>query len=256
MSLQNGYTVLNSDTIKHLISKIKRNNEVCYVRKGSFATDIIWQGRRFVFPNPKKSAKANMWIFKAVIYDVKLFISNHKIHEKPSLPVNFWNEKNKRYRGKITATDLDHAYWRVAFLNEYIRPETYLKGLELKDKSLRLAALANLSSMKEFYIMRDGKVTNETITIKYDPILHKIYNNIRNGCYEHMMNIANILGDEFICYKTDCIYYKDSEENKQIVQTYLDSVAMEWKQLSEPSRPKKEKVDGTNHDPLQKLIVG
>lgn len=250
MSLQNGYTVLNADTIKHLLKKINQSDGVCYIRKGSFATDIIWQGRRFVFPNPKKSARDNMWIFKAVIYDVKLHIGSHNIKERPNLPVNYWNEKNKKYKGKITATDLDHAYWRVAFLNEYIRPETYLKGLELKDKSLRLAALANLSSMKEFYIMKNGKVTGETITIKYDPILHKVYSNIRNQCYEHMMNVSQLLGDDFICYKTDCIYYKDSEENREIVQTYLDSVAMEWKQLNEPSRPKKEKVNGTNQDLL------
>lgn len=250
MSVQNGYTVLNADTLKLLMIRLKSSTEKAYIRQGSFATDILWQGRRFVFPNPKKSAKENMWIFKAVIYDVKLHITNHKIREKKTYPVNFWNEKNRKYRGRITATDLDHAYWRVAFLNEYIRVETYLKGLEVKDKSLRLAALANLSSMKEFYVIENGEITNKTEVIKYDPILHKVYSNIRNGCYEHMMNLAKMLGDDFICYKTDCIYYKNKEENIQLVQTYLDSVAMEWKQLKEPKRPKSEKkeVDGTNHD--------
>lgn len=250
MALQNGYTVLNPETLKSLMARLKLSKDQAYIRKGSFATDIIWQGRRFVFPNPKKSARDNMWIFKAVIYDVKLWISNHNVRELPSKPVNFWNEKNKRYKGKVTATDLDHAYWRVAFLNEYIRPETYLKGLELKDKSLRLAALANLSSMKEFFIMEGGEITDKTITIKYDPILHKVYSNIRNGCYTHMMNIAELLGDEFICYKTDCIYYKDKPENRELVQQYLDSVAMEWKQLNESKRPKKEEVNGTNQDLL------
>jgi len=156
------------------------------------------------------------------------------ISEPAKLPVNHWNPKNKNYRGKITATDLDHAYWRVAFLNEYISMDTYLKGLDIKDKSLRLAALANLSSMKEFVVIKKGELTEETITLKYDPILHKVYSNIRYTCYEHMMNIANLLGDEFICYKTDCVYYKDKPENRQVVQDYLDSVAMEWKQLVEP----------------------
>jgi len=247
MSLQNGYTVLNPDTLTHLMAKINREGKA-YIRNGAFATDIIWQNRRFVFPNPKKSTRENMWIFKAVIYDVKLFIQKHNIKEKPRLPVNYWNENNRKFRGKITATDLDHAYWRIAFLNEYIRPETYLKGLDVKDKSLRLAALANLSSMKEFNIIENGKVTTKTVMIKYDPILHKVYSNIRNGCYEHMMNMANLLGDEFICYKTDCIYYKDKPENRELIQSYLDSVAMEWKQLNEPKRPKKEEVNGTNHD--------
>jgi len=234
MSLQNGYTVLNPKTLKSLIERLKRTKSDAFIRKGSFATDIIWQGRRFVFPNPKKSFSNNMWVFKTVINDVRKHILNHKIREKPKLPVNHWNPKNKNYRGKITATDLDHAYWRVAFLNEYISMDTYLKGLDIKDKSLRLAALANLSSMKEFVVIKKGELTEETVTMKYDPILHKVYSNIRYTCYEHMMNIANLLGDEFICYKTDCVYYKDKPENRQVVQDYLDSVAMEWKQLVEP----------------------
>lgn len=223
-----------------MLERLKRTKSDAYFRKGSFATDIIWQGRRFVFPNPKKSLSNNMWVFKTVINDVRKHILTHKIREKQKLPVNHWNPKNKNYRGKITATDLDHAYWRVAFLNEYISMDTYLRGLELKDKSLRLAALANLSSMKEFIVIKQGQITEDTITLKYDPILHKIYSNIRFTCYEHMMNMANMLGDEFICYKTDCIYYKDKPENRQLVQDYLDSVAMEWKQLVEPERPSKE----------------
>jgi hypothetical protein len=178
-----------------------------------------------------------MWIFKSVITDVKAHILTHRIRDKDKLPVNHWNLRNKNYSGIITATDLDHAYWRVAFLNEYISMKTYLRGLELKDKSLRLAALANLSSMKEYLVIKDGKVTKETMMLKYDPILHKVYNNIRFTCYEHMMNIAKMLEDDFICYKTDCVYYKDTENNRQLVQGYLDSVAMEWKQLVEPQKP-------------------
>lgn len=239
MSLQEGYTILNPKTLKSLMARLQRTKMDAYVRQGSYSTDIIWQGRRFVFPNPKASVQNNMWIFKTVINDVKKHILDHKIREKKKLPVNYWNPKNKNFRGKLTATDLDHAYWRVAFLNEYISMQTYLKGLELKDKSLRLAALANLSSHKDYVLMKGGILTNEVVTMKYDPILHKIYNNIRFTCYEHMMNIADLLGDEFVCYKTDCIYYKDKPENRILVQDYLDSVAMEWKQLIEPERPTK-----------------
>lgn len=239
MSLQNGYTTLNPKTLKLLLDKIENTKANAYIRKGSFSTDIIWQGRRFVFPNPQKSLTNNIWIFKSVIHDVRKFIETHNIKEKPRLPVNYWNPNKKRFNGKITATDLDHAYWRVAYLYGFISPKTYQKGLKIKDKSLRLAALANLSSCKEFQVIRNGKVTKKSITLKYDPILHKIYSNIRYTCYEHMMNLANILGSDFICYKTDCIYYVDKKENRELVQTYLDSVAMEWKQLVEPERPKK-----------------
>lgn len=249
MSIQNGYTILNSSTLEHLVNRIKKSKQDAYIRKGSFATDIIWQGRKFVSPNPKKNITNNMWIFKSVIRDVKAHILNHRIREKPKLPTNHWNPKNKNFRGRVTATDLDHAYWRVAFLYEYISMKTYLKGLNIDDKSLRLAALANLSSIKEYVLIKNGVETEETIVLKYDPVLHKVYNNIRYTCYEHMMNIAKILEDDFICYKTDCVYYKDTESNRQVVQGYLDSVAMEWKQLVEPQKPKNIDPDKFNeHD--------
>jgi len=242
MSVQNGYTILRAKSIKHLMKRIELLKDDAYIRKGSYSTDIIWQGRRFVFPNPKKSVNNNIWIFKAVILDVKKHILTHNIREKKKLPVNNWNISNKSYKGKITATDLDHAYWRIAFLNEYISMKTYLKGLELKDKSLRLSSLANLSSIKEYSLIKDGKLSDEKIVLKYDPILHKVYNNIRYSCYEYMVTIADMLGDDFICYKTDCIYYKDTEANRLMVQDYFDSVAMEWKQLVEPTMPTKEDV--------------
>jgi len=242
MSLQNGYTILNPKTLKLLLNRLEKLKSNAYYRKGSFSTDIIWQGRRFVFPNDKKSMVNNMWIFKVVINDVRGYILNHNIREKKRLPVNYWNPKNKNYMGKITATDLNHAYWRIAFLNGYISNKTYIRGLEVKDKSLRLAALANLSSQKEFYVMKDGKVTKETIVMKYDPILHKVYSNIRYSCYDYMMVCAEMLGDDFICYKTDCIYYKDSPKNRELVQTYFDSLSMDWKQLVEPQKPTKEEL--------------
>jgi hypothetical protein len=160
--------------------------------------------------------------------------------------VNRWNDNLSNFRGKITATDIDHAYWRIAYLNGILTAKTYKKGLLLKDKALRLAALANLSSSKEYRVIKDGIITEKTVVLKYDPILQKVYNNIRYTCYEHMHILADLLGEEFICYKTDCIYYRDTPKNRELVQTYLDTVDLEWKQLIEPERPKKEKQSGTN----------
>jgi aspartate carbamoyltransferase regulatory subunit len=174
------------------------------------------------------------------MHDVRLYIENKRIRSKDRLPVNLWNPKLAKFRGKITATDVDHAYWRIAFIMGVISDKTYQKGLLIKDKSIRLAALANLSSSKEYNIIKDGVVTKKTKVLKYDPILQKVYNNIRFTCYEHMTIMANMLGEDFICYKTDCIYYKDTPVNREMIQIYLDSVGLEWKQLIEPDRPKEE----------------
>jgi hypothetical protein len=52
--------------------------------------------------------------------------------------------------------------------------------------------------------------------------------------------IANLLGEDFICYKTDCIYYKDTEDNRKLVQAYFDAADLPWKQLVQPERPTKD----------------
>jgi hypothetical protein len=55
-----------------------------------------------------------------------------------------------------------------------------------------------------------------------------------------MMTMAHMLGEDFISYKTDCIYYIDKPENRKMVQDYLDIFGLEWKQLIEPEKPEKE----------------
>jgi hypothetical protein len=45
--------------------------------------------------------------------------------------------------------------------------------------------------------------------------------------------MADMLEGDFICYKTDCIYYRDRNGNAEKVQMYLDSAGLDWKQLVE-----------------------
>lgn len=242
MSLHNGFTVLKNVQKKIILNKLKGKKGIAYYREGSFSDEIIWQDRKFLFPAKKKSVAQGMWVFRSVLTDVKNYTENRRIKAKDRLPVNRWNNNVKNYRGKITATDIDHAYWRIAYQFGVISKKTYEKGLLLKDKALRLAALANLASAKEYFIIKDGELTKSTVILKYDPILQKVYNNIRYTCYEHMTVLADLLGDDFICYKTDCIYYKDKENNRKLVQSYMDAADLLWKQLVEPERPKKDAV--------------
>jgi hypothetical protein len=241
MSMHSGFTLLKPNQKKIIFDKLRNKKGIAYYREGSFSHEIIWQDRKFIFPmnNSKKMAEG-MWVFRSVMNDVRAYLENRRIRAKERLPVNRWNNKLENYRGKITATDVDHAYWRIAYLEGIISKRTYEKGLLIKDKTLRLAALANLASSKEYKVIKDGVFTNQTKVLKYNPILQKVYHNIRFTCFEHMNTIANLLGDDFICYKTDCIYYKDGVVNRMKVQTYLDSADLMWKQLVEPERPTKE----------------
>jgi hypothetical protein len=247
MNFLDNITIIKSNSEDLIFGRLKHSNTKAFYRRGSYSTELIWGDRKFVFPSNKRGANSkDIWIFRSVMNEVKDFCFGKKIVAKKRLPVNYWNPNIESPKGKITATDLDHAYWRIAYLNGYISSKTYEKGLMVKDKSLRLASLANLSSKKEYFVVKKGEVTTKSVVLKFEPVLQRVYDNIRYECFEHMMVMADMLGEDFICYKTDCIYYKDTKKNREIVQVYLDSVSIDWKQLVEIDKPKKEEPIGTN----------
>jgi hypothetical protein len=263
MVLTNNITIMRNDSQRVILDRLSIANGKGFYRKGSYSTEIIWADRKFVFPSNKKSGSfKDLWIFRNVINDVKEYCLGRRIKELPKLPVNYWNPKIEKAKGRIAATDLNHAYWRIAFLNGFISSKTYEKGLLIKDKALRLASLANLSSNKQYFLIERGQVTKKSVTLRFEPALQKVYNNIRYECFNHMMTMADLLGDDFICYKTDCIYYKQTKKNVELVCTYLDSIGLDYKQLIETDRPEREDIteqikrepSGTNlHDSLKKL---
>jgi hypothetical protein len=72
------------------------------------------------------------------------------------LPVNL---KNKSYnqKNKTIGVDLNHAYWRVAYLKNYITESTYNRGLESdKFKQIRLSALSSLGRSKTYDVYKNG----------------------------------------------------------------------------------------------------
>lgn len=263
MVLTNNITIMRNDSQRVILDRLSIANGKGFYRKGSYSTEIIWADRKFVFPSNKKSGSfKDLWIFRNVINDVKEYCLNHRVKELPKLPVNYWNPKIEKAKGRIAATDLNHAYWRIAYLNEFISSKTYEKGLLIKDKALRLASLANLSSNKQYFLIERGQVTKKSVTLRFEPALQKVYNNIRYQCFGHMMTMADLLGDDFICYKTDCIYYKQTKKNVELVCTYLDTIGLDYKQLIETERPEREDIteqikrepSGTNlPDSLKKL---
>ena len=46
-----------------------------------------------------------------------------------------------------------------------------------------------------------------------------------------MYELSELLKDDFESWKTDCIYYRDTEENRQKCYDYLDKHNFEYKQL-------------------------
>jgi hypothetical protein len=204
-------------------------------RKGSFASQIIWGNRIFYFQNPKKRFPMNtLHIFRLVKIDCQNFLKiKKKIKTEKKLPVNLTRYENYEDSKKITATDLNNAYWTIAYQLGYITEATYKKGCNTKMKEVRLSALSNLGIDKRYVKISKGIITKEEKIIIGDSELKSLYENIRNTCFKHMTEASKLLGKDFLAYKTDCIYYKDTLANRKKIQNYFKEQDLKYKQLVE-----------------------
>lgn len=219
-----------------ILRLMKNGKQNGLYKTGSFSSQIIWGDKHFYFnhENNPKEFYSGLFIFKMVKNDIEKFFKDvEDIKAKRSLPVNWVVKEELEEDRAITGTDLNHAYWRIAYNLGYIRINTYKKGLDLKKKDLRLAALSSLGADKEFKVIRNGTITDNLKKVDGNKKYRAIYNNIRNTCFYHMQQAAKMLGDDFIAYKTDCIYYYDSLQNRKKVQSYLKEQQFSYKQLVE-----------------------
>jgi hypothetical protein len=98
-------------------------------------------------------------------------------------------------------------------------------------KPLRLATLSVLGREKVFEKWENGEYV-ESITLKHkDEQLRMVYADIRYSCFYMMYELSILLGRDFFCWKTDCIYYRNTPKNVNTVQDYFNQRAMLWKQL-------------------------
>jgi hypothetical protein len=220
---------------KYLLDLIQKNGGDGYIRKGNFSTEIVWDGKSYMFPmkgKQNKSYKKGMFLFGMVRKDAKAFIkSGRKLKVPTKYPVNEYNDNFSKLDAKMTGTDLNHAYWRIAFNLGVISRNTYSKGLDDDFKVVRLAALSTLGKGKDYFVIKDGKITNDVVKIGIDDEMDNLYKAIRYTCFKYMQNIKKKLKDDFICYRTDCVYYVDTPDNRKLVREYFKDEKMSFKQL-------------------------
>lgn len=219
---------------QYILDLIKNNGGNAYVRKGNFSSEIVWDGKSYMFPsdNKHRSYKKGMFLFGMVRKDAKNFIKSGRVLEMPEqFPVNEYNNSFDKFSCKITGTDLNHAYWRIAFNLGVISKNTYFKGLDDEFKTVRLAALSTLGKGKDYLVIKDGLHTTETIKIGLEESLNALYKAIRYTCYEYMQTLKVVLKEDFVCYRTDCIFYVDTKDNRKVVRSYFKSQKVEMKQL-------------------------
>jgi hypothetical protein len=180
----------------------------------------------------KSGNKRGLFLFSMVRKDARNFLkSGKKINTPKQYPVNEYNNKFNQLEYRITGTDLNHAYWRIAFNLGIITNITYEKGLDDDFKVVRLASLSTLGTGKEYSVIKNGVITDETVKVGADEELSLLYKIIRYTCFKYMQQLKRILKDDFVAYRTDCIYYVDKPENRKLVKDFCNKNGMLYKQL-------------------------
>ena len=222
---------------KIILKSIKEEGGNGYIKIGTFSTEIIWGKKSFVFSNQGKRDTTNfkngMFLFSMVRKDAAKFLSVKKFKIPKRYSSIIYNEDNLiDLDAKITATDLNHAYWRIAYNLGIISENTYLKGLPDKFKQIRLAALSTIGRKKQYNVIKDGEITDDIVIVEGNEKLSEVYTLIRYTCFKYMNDVKKILGKDFLAYKTDCIYYIDTPENREKVMQYFSNKNLFTKQLS------------------------
>jgi hypothetical protein len=166
--------------------------------------------------------------------DVKKFIDNNPfIDLPPQKKIKDYNYDYDDEVGTITGTDLDHAYWRIAYVKGYISKNTYEHGIkDEKSKTIRLATLGVLGTEQKFDKYVNGEYVETIVKRKDNKAIKMVYKDIRLTCFYMMYELSVQLGEDFESWNTDCIYYRDSVENRKIVHEFFEMHNMLYKQLT------------------------
>lgn len=194
-----------------------------YIRKTMFGVAIIWNGqmRHYADPRHKKSFRY-FYIFALVKNDALRYIKTHRVKKIKELPPVHKNKELDTRGKRITAVDIDTAYWDIAFRLGIISEKTYDHGIMIPDKALAHAAISSLGKDDTWISIRRGKQTNNSVCIVGDDTLKQVYHLIRNTCFTLLHELAQLLGpDNYKERKTDAIYYIDNKRNNQIVHEFM-----------------------------------
>lgn len=126
----------------------------------------------------------------------------------------------------VCCLDIKNAYWQTAVLMGVISNELYEEGLS-KDKVTRLASLGSLAKRKDVFKF-DGETYKLVETIR-SVETENIWFGICKRVSDIMQELVALLGDDFVFYWVDGIYFKRSDENIKKINDFLDNCSYECK---------------------------
>jgi hypothetical protein len=225
------------------------------IRKGSEVNQIIFGANHYLFATENRNfPKSKLYLFKMVNDDVKKFIDNNPFIDLP--PQKKTQEFNLEYdvdSGNLTGTDLDHAYWRIAYVKGYISKNTYQHGVkDEKSKTIRLATLGVLGTEQKFDRYEKGEYIETIVHRRENKAMKQVYKDIRLTCFYMMYELSMQLGEDFESWNTDCIYYRDSVENRKMVHDFFDMHNMLYKQLTNNTMDYFEEIDDSEQEDEEK----
>jgi len=213
--------------IKDLVSKKLSFS----IRKASECTEILMDDKHMVFASQTNFPKKKIYLFNNVKQQVTKWLNTNDVYLPENLSSIKYNYDYDTDEGTMCGTDLNHAYWRIAYLYGMINEKTYIGGLDTDCKALRLATLSVLGRQKKFDNYEKGEIKETYIYQKENVDLKNVFKFIRLTCWSIMKEVSELLGDDFYAWKTDCIYYRESLSNIKAVQDYFDKLDLTYKQL-------------------------
>jgi len=213
--------------IKDLVSKKLSFS----IRKASECTEILMDDKHMVFASQTNFPKKKIYLFNNVKQQVTKWLNTNDVYLPENLSSIKYNYDYDTDEGTMCGTDLNLAYWRIAYLYGMINEKTYIGGLDTDCKALRLATLSVLGRQKKFDNYEKGEIKETYIYQKENVDLKNAFKFIRLTCWSIMKEVSELLGDDFYAWKTDCIYYRESLSNIKAVQDYFDKLDLTYKQL-------------------------
>ena len=222
---------VKSGSVDNYIKDLVSNKLSFSVRRASECTEILMDDKHIVFASQSNFPKKKIYLFNNVKQQVSKWLKENVVFLPDEINSIKYNYDYDTEEGTMCGTDLNHAYWRIAYLYGMINEKTYISGLDTECKALRLATLSVLGREKKFDSYENGEIKQSYVYQKENVDLKNVFKFIRLTCFSFMKEASDLLGDDFFAWKTDCIYYRENLKNIKMVQDYFDQFNLTYKQL-------------------------
>lgn len=215
------------------IERLKRRGTPFYIRQGTECVEVVVDEVNYFFKTDRRFPLNFLYLFPLVRKEAKAWLGERtKVNLPPEYPSVKYNYQYVKRKDKIVGFDLNHAYWRIAKNYGIIKHTTYERALHPDAKAVRLAALSTMGRSKEYqYVKGQETLRDKQYTTQSDALLMDTYKLIRLTCFEMMYEASELLGTDFDCWKTDCIYFRDTPENREKMHDYFTDKGLTYKLL-------------------------